>query len=469
MTTRRKRPTSRGSQKSTKVNGTISRGNGWITVCIYGAPFDRGFAHGYLLYKELDTLYPILKYLIKTYYKTTFAEYLARCKASIHPHLENLEWGFIEQELRGICAGYQKRSRSKKVSYDVLVGWNAYLSMKEVYQKINKAKKDDTDERCSAFIATGSATHDGKIIMAHNTHTRFATGFISNIALYVYPEDAESAFMMQGAPGLISSSADWFITQCGIVGCETTIADINYIPDFAVGVPYFLRIRKAMEQGRTLDDYVAIMNDRNAGDYACSWLFGDIRSNEIMRFEQGLYQQDVKRTTDGVFYGMNSPFSPELRALETTNTDFEDPHVSSGARNIRLEHLLNEPKLTLADAKRIIADHYDVEENRVRKGLRTICKHRECEMDDEFSPSGATDGKVTDSAMARTMSFEGIMGSSCGRVFRKAGYPDSTKVHGDWKNVVPDMPKWSWTKLHPSKEGDRQAFSLGATDKLHSS
>jgi hypothetical protein len=401
------------------------------------------------LYKELDTLYPILKYLVKTYYKTTFAEYLARCKASIHPHLENPEWGFIEQELSGICAGYQKRSRSKKVSYDVLVGWNAYLSMTEVYQKINKDKKDDIDERCSAFIATGSATHDGKIIMAHNTHTHLATGFISNIALYVYPEDAESAFMMQAAPGLISSSADWFITQCGIVGCETTIADINYIPDFAVGVPYFLRIRKAMEQGRTLDDYVAIMNDRNAGDYACSWLFGDIRSNEIMRFEQGLYQQDVKRTTDGVFYGMNSPFSPELRALETTNTDFEDPHVSSGARNIRLEHLLNEPKLTLADAKRIIADHYDVEENRVRKGLRTICKHRECEEGDEFSPSGATDGKVTDSAMARTMSFEGIMGSSCGRVFRKAGYPDSTKNHGDWKKVVADMPKWPWIKLHP--------------------
>lgn len=450
MSTRRKRPTSRGSQKSTKVNGTISRGNGWITVSIYGAPFDRGFAHGYLLYKELDTLYPILKYLVKTYYKTTFAEYLARCKASIHPHLENPEWGFIEQELRGICAGYQKRSRSKKVSYDVLVGWNAYLSMKEVYQKINKDTKDDMDERCSAFIATGSATHDGKIIMAHNTHTRFATGFISNIALYVYPEDAESAFMMQGAPGLISSSADWFITQCGIVGCETTIADINYIPDFAAGVPYFLRIRKAMEQGRTLDDYVAIMNDRNAGDYACSWLFGDIRSNEIMRFEQGLYQQDVKRTIDGVFYGMNSPFSPELRALETTNIDFEDPRVSSGARNIRLEHLLNEPKLTLADAKRIIADHYDVEENRVRKGLRTICKHRECEEGEEFSPSGATDGKVTDSAMARTMSFEGIMGSSCGRVFRKAGYPDSTKNHGDWKKVVADMPKWGWIKLHPS-------------------
>jgi hypothetical protein len=189
-----------------------------------------------------------------------------------------------------------------------------------------------------------------------------------------------------------------------------------------------------------------------------------------MRFEQGLYQQDVKRTTDGVFYGMNSPFSPELRALETTDTEFKNPNTSSGARNLRLEHLLNKPKLTLADAKRIIADHYDVEENRVRKGLRTICKHSECEEGDKFVPWGATDGKVTNATMARTMSFEGIMGSSCGRVFRKAdysenapafskvlishgrakySYPDSTKKHGQWKQVVADMPKWGWTKLSP--------------------
>ena len=445
MTTRRNRPIARTSQKNVKVNGILHRSNGWITARVYGAPFDRGFAHGYLLYKELKSVGPIIKHLVKTYYKTSLTEYLERCKASIHPHLKTQEWGFIEQELRGICAGYKKRTGELDLTYDILVGWNSYLSFVQVYEKINKETDMDVVQRCSAFIATGSATHDGKIIMAQNTHTYFFTGFISNIALYVYPEDPDSAFMMQAAPGLISSSADWFITQRGIVGCETTIANISYVPDFTQNVPYFLRIRKAMEQGQTMDDYVAIMSDRNAGDYACSWLFGDIRTNEIMRFEQGFKTSDVQRTHNGTFHGMNSAISPVLRMLETTDTGLEDPHVSTGARNLRLEHLLLKPRLSIADAKRIISDHYDVGENRECKGLRTICKHGECA--DPFAPAGATDGKVVDSEMARTLSFEGIMGSSCGRVFRKKDYPDYSKKHGNWKKLVPNMQKWPWANI----------------------
>jgi hypothetical protein len=449
MTTRRNRPNTRASsQKNVKVNGTIHRSNGWITARIYGAPFDRGFAHGYLLYKELKSVGPILKHLVKTYFKTSLSEYLERCKASIHPHLKNPEWGFIEQELHGICAGYKKRTSHSDITYDLLVGWNSYLSFSEIYASFNKEKNaiaDVVEQRCSAFIATGSATHDGKIIMAHNTHTFFLTGFASNIALYVYPEDPDSAFMMQVAPGLISSSADWFITQRGIVGCETTIANISYVPDFTQNVPYFLRIRKAMEQGKTMDDYVAIMSDRNAGDYACSWLFGDIRTNEIMRFEQGFKTSDVKRTHNGTFHGMNTAISPVLRALETTDTGLEDPHSGTGARNLRFEYLLRKPGLSIADAKRIISDHYDVGENRENKGSRTICKHGECA--DQFAPTGATDGKVVDSEMARTMSFEGIMGSSCGRVFHKKDYPDYSPKHGHWKKLVSNMPKWPWAKI----------------------
>lgn len=454
MTTRRNRPNTRASQKNIKVNGTLHRSNGWITARIYGAPFDRGYAHGYLLYKELKSIGPILKHLVKTYYKTSLTEYLERCKASIQPHLKTQEWGFIEQELRGICAGYKKRGASG-LDYDLLVGWNSYLSFSEVYASINKETDVNLEvvvQRCSAFIATGSATQHGKIIMAQNTHTYFLTGFISNIALYVYPEDPDAAFMMQVAPGLISSSADWFITQRGIVGCETTIANISYVPDFTQNVPYFLRIRKAMEQGQTMDDYVAIMSDRNAGDYACSWLFGDIRTNEIMRFEQGFQTSDVQRTHNGTFHGMNSAISPVLRALETTDTGLNDSHSGTGARNLRLEHLLRKPGLSIADAKRIISDHYDVGENRECKGLRTICKHGECdykhgECAEQFAPTGATDGKVVDSEMAQTMSFEGIMGSSCGRVFQKKDYPDYSPKHGHWKKLVPNMPKWPWAKI----------------------
>jgi len=204
-----------------------------------------------------------------------------------------------------------------------------------------------------------------------------------------------------------------------------------------------------MEQGRTLDDYVEIMMTQNAGDYACSWLLGDINTGEIMRFEQGLSHYDVKKTNDGVFYGMNSAFSEEIRSLETTDTGFADPHSRTGARNLRLEHLLADWNLNIADAKRIISDHYDVSVSKYERSKRTICKHAECDKDD-FAPSGATDGKVLDTKMARTMSFEAIMGSSCGRVFRKSDYPDATEKHGNWKSVVGNMPKMRWTTIaHP--------------------
>ena len=438
-----KKNTTQRNRRSNPVKGSIQRNAGWITISVHGTPFERGFAHGYLLHKELKRVRPILKYLVSTYYKTTLQEYLETCKSSIHHHLKNSEWAFVEQELRGICAGYKDKTKTTYIDYDILVGWNSYLSLAENY----KHKDPDNMSRCSAFIATGSSTHDGKLLMAHNTHCNFASGFITNVAMYVYPENGDSAFMMQTAPGLVNSSTDWFITKCGIIGCETTIAQINYIPDFTVGVPYFLRIRKAMEQGRSLDDYVAMMMDRNAGDYACSWLFGDTRSSEIMRFEQGLKIHDIKRTTDGVFYGMNSAFSPELRALETTDTGFENPESRTGARNLRLEHLLEKKRLTIADAKRIISDHYDVAQSCEDMGPRTICKHNENPEDAHFSPSGATDGKVVDTKMAMKMSFEGIMGSSCGRVFRKRGCPDAVKKHGNWKSVVDDMPKHPWIRL----------------------
>jgi hypothetical protein len=239
---------------------------------------------------------------------------------------------------------------------------------------------------------------------------------------------------------LVCSSTDWFISESGIIGCETTISDINYIPDFENGVPYFFRIRKAMETGKTLDDYVSIMMDQNAGDYACSWLFGDINSGEIMRFELGKNAHGIERTKDGLFYGMNSAFNQELATKETNDKTMDDLTTINGSRNVRLKQLLNEKKLDLKYAKEILADHYDCRENKFRKGMRGICKHKECETGENYNFAGTVDGKVTDTTLAKQLRFIGRMGSSCGRPFLKKDYlnvPD----------CVENMPKYPWTKL----------------------
>ena len=57
---------------------------------------------------------------------------------------------------------------------------------------------------------------------------------------------------MQTSAGLISSSSDWFLVENGIIGCETTISDINYKPIF--GSPYFCRIRDTMQYANSLDE-----------------------------------------------------------------------------------------------------------------------------------------------------------------------------------------------------------------------
>ncbi len=423
MSNNTKKSSTKPSTKSCKKTPRSTR-EGWVVASVKGTHAQMGFQHGCIFRHQINKIEPVLTYLVKKYYKTTLDEYVDRCRKLIFEGWQN-----IFDEMRGIAAG-------SGVSFDLIVAWNMFVSMNEIYE----SKTDP--QRCSAFIATGSKTRNGDIIMAHNTHCDYSIGFISNVVLYMYPEGA-TPFVMQTIAGLVSSSTDWFITAAGIVGCETTIAEINYKPDFESGVPYFFRIRKAMETAKSLDDYVSIMLSQNAGDYACSWLFGDIHSGEILRLELGKDAHDVQRTKDGLFYGMNSVFSPQIAAKETfKNNDMYDITTSSGCRNLRLDYLLNKDKIDLHSAKKIIADHYDCVAKSDRKGMRCICKHKECEKGSAFVTAGAVDGKVVDSALARQMKFIGRFGSSCGRVFKKSDYPD-----GPWKAVTPNMPKYNWVTI----------------------
>jgi hypothetical protein len=417
----------RAGNKKTRKN--ISSCDGWITVKVSGSYYDMGYQHGSILRKQIEKAKEVMKSLVKTNYKISLSDYVSKCVSLVK---ETDEWKNIFDELRGICDGC-----SSAMTLDELIAWNMYLSMDEI---LNKSLVKGP-QRCSAFIATGSKTVDGKILMAHNTHCDYASGFISNIVMHVKPSAPNTfPFVMQTLPGLVCSSTDWFISESGIIGCETTISKINYIPDFEKGVPYFFRIRKVMETGKTLDDYVSIMLEQNAGDYACSWLFGDINSGEIMRFELGKKTHGIDRTKDGIFYGMNSAFTPELAKKETNDTELNDPTSINGSRNVRLNELLNAKKLDLKYAKKILADHYDCGEKTFRKGMRGICKHKECEKGEDYKIAGTVDGKVTNATMARKLKFIGRMGSSCGRVFLKKYYPNVP-------DCVDNMPKYKWVKL----------------------
>jgi hypothetical protein len=417
---------------------SISKPNqGWIHITISGEPFERGFQHGHLLANQFKHIHQVLSFIVKQSFNVSLSEYTQTCAKLIRPNIEKYYPEFLE-EIRGIAKG-------AKVSVDFLVAWNSLLSMYSYYDTLDK----DEGQRCSAFIACGNATKDGKIVMAHNTHSDYATGPLANIVMHIVPTKGHS-FVMQTYAGYIASGTDWFLCDSGIIGCETTISDTKYEPKF--GTPYFCRIREAMQYGETLEEYAEIMLKNNAGDYACSWLFGDTHRNQIMLCEIGLTKSNIQTTTDGIFYGMNSAMDFALRMLETSDQTFNDLGYSSGARNERLNALLNDKYYGKIDddaAKHIISDHYDSNLNKTIPSSLTVCKHTDLDpgYSRPFYPWGCVDGKVTTSSMAQNLEFIGRQGAACGKSFVAKKYLKEHPEYAYWKPVLRDMPTYKWTKL----------------------
>ena len=502
MKTKTNKKTIKKTMKKTKTkkpNGicgnVIQEKNGWKTLYIYGDAFERGFAHGYLLCDELKQVLKVLPFVVKEFLHTTLKEYLEKSNKIILPIVKkNIE---VYDEIRGISAG--ARHCGTQISVELLVAWNSYMSLYGEFKKGsiedgssstatvgnkpdsppatvgnkpdspsatvgNKPdspsatvgnKPDSPPARCSAFIATGNATKHNDIIIGHTTHTDFITASLCNIVLYIVPTTGYP-FVMQISPGYVASVTDWFICSTGIVGCETTISAVNYKPQF--GNPFFCRIRKAMQYGTSLDQYVEIMLDDNAGDYACSWQFGNINTNEIMLFELGYETHSIQRTHNGVYYGMNSAVDPQVRLLETTDITHRDIKTSTGARNYRLNHLLNEKyygKIDIHTAKKILADHYDPYENKIHMNSRSICKHTELDAQHTnrpaFYPFGCTDAKITNTKMARKLSFIGRFGSACGRDFNAAQHIKSHPIFKSWTPFLRDLPTQPYNNFEIDK------------------
>jgi hypothetical protein len=441
------------TKKNIKINGKIiSKKEGWVSIHIYGEPYERGFAHGWLLYKELKRNHFIFPFLIKNQLKTTIHDYMNLCILKIKPIILN-NYNEFYKELEGISAGAKNRG-VHKITVDFLIAWNSILSS-YTYFKQNDVFK------CSAFIATGDYTSNKNIVMAHNTHCDFITAQTTNIIMKISPSIGEE-FTMQTSAGNLASGTDWFICKNGIIGCETTISHIKNPPIF--GDPYYCRIRKVMQYAKTLNDCEQYMTTNNAGDYACSWLFGDINTNEIMLLDLGVNNYHTERTHNGVFYGMNSAINYNFRKLETTDINHFNNSTSTGSRNIRLNYLLNEKykgKINIENSKQILSDHHDSLLNMDIMSQRNICKHQESDNDSNLikmmvptvlsslknHPSGCVDGKVTDSNMASQMRFVGRFGSSCGRVFNLNEYINKHPEYKSWKKYMISFPKKKWTLL----------------------
>jgi Xaa-His dipeptidase len=426
--------------------------NGWIFLHIEGEPYARGYQHGYLMAAELADVQRMVRHI--TPWKTGVG-----WEEVFIPGAE-AQWSQwltpeYQDEIKGIADG--ATAAGTDISWQEVLAWNGQHELFDYWWPNAQGdwyKQQKADfEHCSAFIANGDWTTDGRIVMGHNTWQFFPVGQYDNVLIDLVPTEGNRLFM-QGAPGNIHSGSDYFVTGAGLMGTETTISGFSsYIADAA---PEFLRMRKAIQYAATLDDFVATMEQDNNGGYANSWLLGDRNTGEIMRFELGIKFSNVERTDNGYFLGFNSASDLRIRNLETKDKNYLDVRAPAGARRVRFTQLLdeNKGKIDVAAAQAILADHYDVYLGKEQPGWRTIDGHTYLDPmyyvsgltgRPAFDTHGALDGKVMDSEMAADLSISARWGNSSGMPFVAADYLSAHPQFDYLEGYLNDRPTQPWT------------------------
>jgi hypothetical protein len=438
-------------------DATKFREGGWTYVHLAGTPEEIGFQHGYLLAREIEDNVHVYAVEAVNEDKRPWEFFRQAGKTVLWPKLD----AEYQAELKGIAEGLEAQG-SKLDLWDV-VALNGDLELRDYYLPMVDAKEGKAvpvaakaPGKCSAFIATGSATKDGKIVIAHSNWSSYAEGERWTVVFDVTPAKGYH-FLMDGTPGVITSQDDFGVNSAGLMITETTLPmakgfDVN-------GIPEFERSRKAMQYAGSIAEYAAIMRKGNNGGYANSWMIGDRKTNEIAYLELGLHHTPLTVKKDGFFVSSNFAQNAEVIRDDTPGFNPNDPQSSMNARHIRALEFMKEHygKLDTKLAEAYLSDHYDTYDKKVNVGMRSLCGHEEMSSrgepvwgDAPFNPGGAVTGKVMDSDMAAKMSFIGRAGHPCGEDFLAEPF---FKAH----------PEFAWQKqiLHDMKAGPWTAFTAG--------
>ena len=421
--------------------------NGWILIHVEGKPEVIGYQHGYLLAGEIIDLRGAMAVENEKITGKNWNFYRDEAYRMFWPKIPEE----YQKELIGISAGVNAKLGEGKIDTKDLVAINSFLEMASYYVPwLNEEKNPSPPEHCSAFAATGSWTSDGKIVMAHNNWSEYVIGERWNIIMDIVPEKGNRIFM-DALPGFIHSGDDFNINSAGLIVTETTISDFKGFD--TTGVAEFVRARKAIQYSSSIDEWTAIMVEKNNGGYANDWLIGDNKTGEIARLELGLKNHFLERTKDGYFTGANFPVNEKL-IRDETSFDPSDPDVSANIRRLRWEELMKEykGKINVESAKAFMGDHYDMKRKQENAGRFSLCGHidedeagkQEISWDGACFPAGAVQAKATDSFLAGKMQFWAIMGHPCGQPFNAGGFLEHHPEYDFLKEYLRDMPKQEW-------------------------
>ncbi len=424
--------------------------NGWIFVHLHGQPSEIGFQHGYLLAPEIQDLLHVARVALPHDSRKDWSFYREAAQTVFLPHIEKQ----YREELQGIVDGLRAHGADADLTDIVILNaWEEltpyYTNWYDKQKPLLSSAPRPVPEHCSAFVATGSYTRDGRPVIAHNNWVDYSAGSRWNIIFDIVPA-AGHRILMDGEPGVIDSGDDFGMNDAGIVITETTIGHFSGFDP--AGIPEFVRARKAMQYATNIGEFAAIMKEGNNGAYANTWLVADMRANEIGSLELGLKHVTLERAKDGYFAGSNFPANPDLIRDET---DFPaaDKSISENARHARWDQLMaeNKGRIDLASAQRFLADHYDTVDNVTAPSERTLFGHIDLSArgsspwQPAWGPAGAAQNKATDAALALRMTLTAAMGHACGLDFHAAEHMSEHPEFAWQKEILRDLASHPWT------------------------
>jgi hypothetical protein len=424
--------------------------HGWIYLHVEGEAKHRGFQHGYLLAPEIAEALRVTKTCWEYGSAMTWPWLVEQAGQMFVPRIDAENLAELQGIADGMTAAGHPATRDDLVAYNGIIELSGYWWPTEL-KKIKDGPTPAVRESCSSFIATGKMTTDGNVVLGHNTMMDYNDVF-PNIIEDIVPAHGHR-ILWQTEPGWIHSGTDFFITDAGLVGSETTIGGFEGFETNAT--PEFSRMRRATQDAGSIDQWCETMRQGNNGGYANAWLLGDVNTREIARLELGLKGVAFEKKKDGYFVGSN--VAEDLKVLRfDTSTKETDIRCSNVARRVRWKQLMKQyaGRIDLSSAKDFEADHFDSYLRKKDPGGRTLCGHFELQGEPAgnwpgvpYGCSGTVDAKVVDAPMAKAMSFAARWGSACGRAF-DAGQYLTDHPQFDWMaNILKSRPSQPWTQF----------------------
>src|SRR4051795_6321114 len=155
-------------QPDPRLDGAFRRTeSGWIYVHLQGTPSAIGFQHGSLLSSEIEDSKTAIELSTTHGVNHSWIEMRKISDKLFVPKLTDE----YREEMKGIVDGL--RAHGSKLDLLDLVTMNAYMEFTYYYDVAKRLETkgvaaSHAPEHCSAFIATGSYTKDGQIVIGHN-------------------------------------------------------------------------------------------------------------------------------------------------------------------------------------------------------------------------------------------------------------------------------------------------------------